>query len=361
MPDGSRPSLPYPSPPSPDDECIVAAIRASRPEDIPGLEWTPPDFMAEGHRIVRKFDIDRKKRPDGLFIPCAMCSGGHPKFLLGSILWSPDGKLRLIGHVCAEKEGHFGKAGYGQLLKLREQEERDSLALAWMEANIAAIGPTAASVAGLRPIMSFWEEQQRKLFHDVPLLAKRIAKIAARDGGLLTVTQESSSAQLVEAATRDETDSQRKERNQYETVALGTFFGRSFLSQPRTKRSLRLEGILRTFREMPDGEPQEQLLALFDGGERAVTTMFGLILQAMRQAAALADECVAAQAFFRENNLTLLERWGSDRRNPQQFTVRRYVASVEFRLPDRSRAVLQTGWPPMPDLSVLRRLVADGK
>ena len=47
-------------------------------------------------------------------------------------------------------------------------------------------------------------------------------------------------------------------------------------------------------------------------------------------------------------------------RNPKPFTIRRYGSSVDFVLPDRSRATLRTGWPKMPDLSVLCRVVASG-
>lgn len=355
MPDGSCPVPPYPTPPSPDDERIVAAIQASRPEEIPGLAWTPPDFAATGHRIIRKFDIEGKKRPGREFIPCAMCSGGHPKFLAGSILWSPDGNLRLIGHVCAVKDEHFGEMRYRQLIRQREQEELDKVTLVWMEANIAALKPVAASVAELRSVVDLWEEQQRKFFRDVAPLADMLENIARRKGGVLTVMQESSAAQLVPAAMRGVPAG-----NHYEEVAIGTLSGLSFLRRPKTKRSRQLEGMLEAFERVPDGQPQEQLLTLFDGGEHAVTTTTGLIFRNMQRAAQLAQECADAQAFFTQSNLALLESWGGAERNPQPFTVRRYRSNVAFVLQDRSRTNLQTIWPKMPDLSALTRIVAAG-
>jgi len=360
LPDGFRPAPPYPSAPSPDDERIVAAIRESRPESIPGLAWTPPDYAATGHKIIRKFDIDRKKRPDGALIPCCMCSRDHPKFLEGAVLWSSDGYLRLIGHVCAAKDEHFGEARYRQLVKQREQEELNKAAFAWMEANIATLRPIAASLAELRMVIDFWEEQQRLFFRDVAPLAKTLANIARRDGGVLTVMQESSAAQLVAAATSDARGRSRAAPSQYETAAIGTLSGVSFLYHPGTKRSRQLDGILEAFANVPDGNPEEQLLALFDGDDKGLTATTGLVFRNMQSAIKLADECAKAREFFAPDNIALLEDWGNDERNPEPFTIRRYGSSVEFWLPDKSRARLNTSWPPMPNLAALRRIVAAG-
>jgi hypothetical protein len=356
LPDGFRFAPSYPFPPSPDNERIVAAIRASRPEDIPGLVWTPPDFAARGHKIIRKFDIDRKKRPDGALIPCCMCSRDHPKYLAGAVLWSPDGYLRLIGHVCAAKEEHFGEARYRQLVRQREQEELDNATLAWMETNVAALKPVAASLAELRAPIDFWEEQQRRFFREVAPLAERLERIARREGGMLTIAQESSAARLVTAAG----GGGRTAASQYETVAIGMLSGSSFLHRPGTKRSRQLEGILEAFAYIPDGNREEQLMALFDGGEHAVTTATGLAFRNMQRAATLAEECAAARQFFTPDNIALLESWGDDDRNPEPFTIRRYASSVEFLLPDRSRANLQMTWPKLPDLSALHEIVAAG-
>jgi len=360
MPDDSRSAALYPVPPRPDDERIVLAIQRSRPEEIPGLVWTQPDFAVTDHRIVRKFDIDGKKRPDRAFIPCAMCSGGHPKFLAGSILWSPDGHLRLIGHVCAAKDENFGEARYRQLVKQREQEELDNATLAWMETNIASIGLVASSVAELGGIVRFWEEQQGVFFRGVPQLAEVLENIARRQDGVLTVVQESSSAQLVAAAMSGPTARSRATSSQYGVVTIGTLSGLSFLRRPSTKRSRQLEGMLEAFASMPEGNPQQQLLTLFGGGEHAVTTTTGLVFRNMQRAVKLADECADALQFMTPENTTLIESWGGDERNPQPFTIRRYSSALEFLLPDRSRARLQTAWPSMPDLSALRRIVAAG-
>ena len=256
MPDASRPatSLSYPSPSS-DDERILAPIRASRPEEIYGLSWGPPDFAATGHRVIRKFEIEGKKRPDGEYIPCVMCSGGHPKFLAGSVLWSSDGWLRLIGHMCAAKENHFGEAVYRQLLKQREQANLDNITLTWMETNVGALKPVVASIRELLQVVRFWEEQQKAFFHGVAELATVLENIARRQGGVLSVVQESSGVRLVTAATHGVAAAQ----SNYETVAIGAMSGLSFLHRPDKKRSRQLEGMLQAFERVPDGDAEEQL------------------------------------------------------------------------------------------------------
>jgi hypothetical protein len=181
-----------------------------------------------------------------------MCSGGHPKFLAGSILWSPDGNLRLIGHVCATKDEHFGEALYRQLIRQREQEELDNVTLAWLEANIASLKPIAVSVAELRSVIDCWEEQQRKFFRDVAPLAGMLENIARREGGILTVMQESSTAKLVAAAMGGATAG-----SHHKTITIGVLSGLSFLHRPNSKRSRQLEGMLEAFERVPDGQPQE--------------------------------------------------------------------------------------------------------
>ena len=95
---------PYPTPPSRDDPAIRAGMDIFQPENILGVVPSKPDLGSDEHVIVLKFAIDRTKRPGGQFIPCSMCSENHPKFLAGSLLWSRDGWLRVIGHVCAKKK-----------------------------------------------------------------------------------------------------------------------------------------------------------------------------------------------------------------------------------------------------------------
>ena len=69
---------PYEWPPSLDDEWIAEPIRRGVPEEVPGLAWNRPDFSATGHKLIKTFAFDRKQRPGGSFIRCAIFSNEYP-------------------------------------------------------------------------------------------------------------------------------------------------------------------------------------------------------------------------------------------------------------------------------------------
>lgn len=54
-------------------------------------------------RLVTRFQIPAKFRGEKeLQAPCSICSVTHPKFESGYLVWSSDGRLRIIGHKCAK-------------------------------------------------------------------------------------------------------------------------------------------------------------------------------------------------------------------------------------------------------------------
>jgi hypothetical protein len=348
---------PYPGAPSSQDEHIAAAIRAAAPEEIRGLSWTKPDFAASGHKIIRKFDIEGKRRPDGRYIPCAMCSNNHPKFLSGSVLWSPDGWLRLIGHVCAANDEHFGEEGYRRLLKQLDQEELDNITLEWMEANVAALKPIAASMTTFLQALVFWEDQQRIFFHGVGDLATMLVKITRYDGGILSLVQESSEAHLVTSMVGSVTT----ERGNYETVTVGMLSGSLFLDRPKRGRSRQLAGLLEAFARVPDGTGEDQLLGLIDrGGEQEITITTAIVFRALQGFGKLANEYADASLFVSDKNLEVLGSWGADNRNSRPLRLHRNAQRVTFVLQDGSRATISTKWPTLPNMSMLRSIVTNG-
>jgi hypothetical protein len=57
----------------------------------------------EPFSLLRPFEIDRKKRPDGDLAPCPMCQPN--KYLRGSLIYLTDLKaIAAIGHCCADKD-----------------------------------------------------------------------------------------------------------------------------------------------------------------------------------------------------------------------------------------------------------------
>ncbi|MDN3566012.1 hypothetical protein QWZ14_16710 [Paeniroseomonas aquatica] len=361
MADGSSLGGPYQTPPSPEDERILEPLRRQKPEEIPGLLWAAPDFYSPDHKIVRTFSIDRKKRPGLDFVPCAICSNNHPKFLEGAVLWSPDGWLRVIGHICAARPEHFGELRYRRLRRLQEQETLDSIAFNWLHANASAVRPLIVALEELRQAALFIERQQKAFFRDVRELAELLENTVRRYGGALAVEQESEGARLVAEAVSHPRAARAPQRR-YELVNLGTLQGQAFLIRPRTKRSQHLEGIIEALRRVPEGEDDQPLLELIDkGGEQEITITAGLVFRAMQRALKLAEQCAEATRFVSNDNLRTLEAWGQDGRNPLKFTIRRHgTAAVGFRLVDLSQVTLPTAWPRVPDLPEMQAIVGAG-
>ncbi len=354
MPDIVLHRGPYPSPPSPDAELILAPIQRHQPEEIPGLVWTKPDFSATEHKIVRTFAVEGKKRPSGRYIPCAICSGEHPKFLDGAVLWSPDGYLRLIGHVCAARPEHFGEARYRNLQKQRKQEELDEAALNWLSAYGSTAKSLTAIIKELQNCAFYIEAQQKIFFRDVDLLAAVLANHARQHSGSLSVVQKSQSSRLVAA-------SGGSVQSLYEDVVIGILTGTAFLTRPKRPRSQQFEGCLQALGMMPNGRGDEPILTLIDrGGEGAINATAGALLRAAQRALKLADECANAEQFVGLANIAALKIWGEDSRNPTRFTVRQFGPRVEFILAGKSRAMLSMSWPKLPDLLALRQVVVAG-
>jgi hypothetical protein len=359
LPEGSVLSGPYHTPPSSDDEAIVSAIRDGRPENITGLAWSKPDFSATDHKIIRTFAIDRKKRPGLECIPCAICSGDHPKFLDGAVLWSPDGWLRVIGHVCAARPEHFGEARYRSLKKQRDQEELDNVALNWLQANIARFHPLVADMNRLRESAVFWERQQQTLFRNVPDLAHLLVEAVQRQDGQLTVVQRLSDTRLAAYADADDASTSRPQ-SQYELIRIGALRGQSLLIRPRIKWVRQIESVVEALNRIPAGTGDEPLLALFDQGEAGVTITAGLVFRNIQLALELAIKLADSEQFLSLDNLDGLEDWGRDMRNTVRFSIQKTASQITFVQADRSRATLSLLFPKLPDLSPLDALATAG-
>ena len=328
-----------------------------QPENIPGVVWSKPDLTSDEHRIIVRFAIGRKKRPGGEFIPCSMCSEKHPKFLAGSVLWSPDGWLRLIGHLCAKKDENFGEARYRALQQQHQQAELDEAALDLLAANIQFIPALRKDVASLRAAMAYMEGQQRIFFRDVPALATQLAEAAKRGGGRLTVAREVSANRISATDSMVSSLSVSMPMSRYEEVDVGIMRGATFLDRPRRfPRSRQVEGVLDAFDMIPVGDGQDPLVKLMDGGEHQVTITAIAVLRAVERVLSLSRDYADAAEFISSENLDTLESWGCHRDNSFPFSIRRSEREVIFKLQDLSRARLSPKWPGIVDLSGWRQM-----
>lgn len=88
------------------------------PETFPGLYWGRLS-KNEPFEIIHQFAVDRKKRPEGDYIPCPMCRK-REKFLEGSLVFIFARQcIAIIGHDCASAE-----VKHAALSKKKQDDER---------------------------------------------------------------------------------------------------------------------------------------------------------------------------------------------------------------------------------------------
>jgi hypothetical protein len=358
MPEGSISHSPYASAPSPDDARICTAINNGVPDKIPDLTWSKPDFFGLNHRIIRTFAIDRKKRPDRECIPCAICSGRHPKYLEGAVLWSSDGTLRIIGHKCARKAEHFGFTKYENMLEIAKQKRLDDIAWDWLYPNISSLKPLSVDLLLLSRLALFFDAQNKEFSHKLPDIFRALAAFAKRNNGQITVEEELSGSSLV--ASEISRFSNNSSESKYETVAVGTMHGISFFNKPRKTWARQVESCQEALAEVPDGEGDAVVYELMGRGDNEPTVTAAKTLRNLEIALRIADELADARRFFEHQNLSTLESWGRDTRNMLPFKVERFGQQIHFTAKDLSRAKLNAQCPQFPDLSLLRRVVDAG-
>ena len=106
--------------------------RTAEPETFPTISHSMP--RADSRPIfLRRFDVDRKKRPNGDMAPCPICSPNDAKFLNnGYLVWYPDeGVIRAIGPECGDTV--FGGDQYAKALVQRFVRAQRRAETSWAE------------------------------------------------------------------------------------------------------------------------------------------------------------------------------------------------------------------------------------
>ena len=98
--------------------------RTGQPETFPTICRTTPSALSRPV-FLRKFSVERSRRPDGDEAPCPICSPNDPKYLHDAYLvWYPDeGVIRAIGPECGDSV--FGGTAYAEAKGEFEIEERE--------------------------------------------------------------------------------------------------------------------------------------------------------------------------------------------------------------------------------------------
>jgi hypothetical protein len=207
-----RPTGPHPVKPSTEwkEQFAEHIRRTGQPETFPSLDWSQPPSWSRPY-ILRRFDVDRKKRPLRDMAPCTICSPHHPKCLEGMFLvWYQDeGVVRAIGPECgAELAGGHLLVAEKQAFERRERQRR---AESYLEENLPKLEAALETLEALRPGLTEAERLHRKLRSDNSLIPKQFRHIMKKDGGVLSVSVEIKTHRAGTNSTRED-DDDRPER-----------------------------------------------------------------------------------------------------------------------------------------------------
>jgi hypothetical protein len=313
----------------------------NRPETFPGLSRTKPDL--EGSQIIHRFKVDGKRRPND-FIPCSACNN-QPKFFDGAFIWSPDGRIRLIGHCCASASG--GEA-YQLMQKDYEDKEQAERNIQFLEENLKRAPHVLSELKKLEDVCRVLREHRNAFKAHLKPLQACINK-AFKHGGKLTV------------AIAHEASEVRREifkgrgNTEYEIETVHLLSGREFLdggfNPNRECQDLMayFEGLIRPseydyFSMIADASEDNARLAAFARGYRENIT----------RVAKLHERAKNAAGFFGRSNLEGLKKYGAHQQTDLPFAVIIEAGGVSFKVGDQTRFTALTLGPvfQVPDISL---------
>jgi hypothetical protein len=312
---------PYPARP---DRRIEEALRehirqTGTPESFPGVILKPLPLGARPELVLRNYTIDRSKREDGQYAPCAQCSPHAPKYLTGGVIWCPDGWLRQFGCDCVEKA--IGGAAFRTMNLERVQLEAEREADDFLLSNWA------------------WVSRLRDYVQEASVVAAALAEnrdaIDTKLRGWRSKVREaarSSDSQLVVSRRRRIERDESGERigprgfggsDGYETVqeAIGPFVGRIAVSASfdpaawvQEVESLIPAGCWDT------ADSAFEVTAGWSTAQRVERVRH--LRDAASRTAIVSRKIEEGRQFFTAEALRRLGRWGGDREAALPFTVR---------------------------------------
>lgn len=289
--------------------------------------------------------VSRKQRPDGDMIPCPFCSPDKPKFLSFYLLWSADGYLRIVGHICGPS--HFTDAGFREMEERarREMEKETSTqylletlprVLGWLE-DMDALAP-CDRVQKLRSAFSA----------QVPSLWRQLRHAVRKQEGRLVVVRK----------RRGEGPSGMRSslggESEYETEVVAQLRGQAFVGTGRN-----LVGLLTDIRQMltdvvgdyPLPLSDDHLLEMMLGmGDEQLNAAKSALDAARGNAIRLRQQLVDMASFLGGDNLSGLERWAGHPDADFHFRVRRERGAVTFIVRSNERTTLPLGGLEVPEL-----------
>lgn len=149
--------------------------RTYTPETFPGLYWGRLNTN-EPFEIIRDFAVDRKKRPNGDYIPCPMCRK-REKFLEGALVFIFARQcIAIIGHDCAAAEVKHAALSKKKRDDARRHQED------FLMSKLHLVPGTLQTVERLKPIAKQIDGIYHAFRNGAPTIQKALRQ-ARKDGG----------------------------------------------------------------------------------------------------------------------------------------------------------------------------------
>lgn len=299
-------------------EPFIAHIKQTyQPETFPGLYWGRLN-KNEPFEIIETFAVDRKKRPEGDYIPCPMCQR-REKFLEGAFVFIFARQcIAVIGHDCAAAEvRHAAFSKKKQDDERRNQED-------FLMARLARVPATLREIESLKPIA----QEIEGIFHDFKRGAPTIQKALrlVRKGGGEYILREMVDN---EAAKYDARLPKKVAREHYFGTLAGEELVRAsckFLVELR-----KYEQWLLSFDGCDDEETAlDMTIGLLERREAAKAVQY--IGEAGRKLERLRWEMASACLFFSGVHIGYMQDWSRHPLQPLPFTVDRLLRNDGIQL-----------------------------
>jgi len=152
------------------------------PETFPGL-YLGKIGRDEEFIVLKRFEIDRKKRADGRLAYCPRCNQ-HDKYLRGDLAWFPRMMVcAAIGNCCA---GHdAGTKAAKEFKAKRDRDDRESYLLE----QLPLMADKLVATQQLEPFAEAAGTIYRQLRREMPQVHSHLRAAKANHGGYLVVTR----------------------------------------------------------------------------------------------------------------------------------------------------------------------------
>jgi hypothetical protein len=313
------PYRPFPDRPSGTfvQEVAEKIKETGQPELVVGLYRGKIDRSAN-FRILRKIQIDRKKRPNGDMAPCPRC-GREDHFLEGVLAWFHQLQFcAVIGHCCAT---HVALDAAEREFKWREKRDYEET---YLLEGLPKLATKHDALTMLRSPCGEAIKLYRQFRREAPAIHQHLRQLKAQRGGHLVLTEVLRGGELDEedndyvgpAGFRGRGGLQVETRD----IDLGFIEGQTAVARDFNpmKKLDNTDRVLMSFGLLPTAEQALDLIAehMNEHQRRAAVA----ILQEVDRGFAKVTQSLADfWQFFTEPNISRLNKYGMHPENPLPF------------------------------------------